>query len=94
MWIMVFLSWSLSIDLFSLDLLAFAKNLFIRGSDNDNKISGEEAGFEPFRRSRLSRSSFLDVLMTRVRQVELGMVLQASKSLSANAGSAHQLDRL
>ena len=27
----VFLSWSWSIDLFSLDLLAFAKNLLIRG---------------------------------------------------------------
>ena len=56
--VMVFLSWSCSIALFSLVLLALAKNLFNSGADRTSEVAGEKSGFESFRRSRLGRSLF------------------------------------
>ena len=84
------MSWSWSIDLFSLDLLAFAKNLFIPGPMVMARFLVRREVLSHLVVAACAEPFLLDVLLTMVLQVELGIALLASKSLSANAGSTHQ----
>ena len=86
-----FLSWSYNIAPFSLVLLALAKNLLIRGPIAPARLLVRIVALSHLAVAAWADPFFLSVLLMMVRQVALGMVLQASKRLSAKAGSTHEL---